>query len=398
MRISTTLENQIVRTAIIALTVFAVFRLEQIFPLVQANDYLWHDYDLDAFLLENPDGILGMIPSFTCPSALQVCSPAREIEVGRLADPMLSSGYVFTFVGLWISFWLDGKYRTLSQQLRSEDIVTWTAQDDRVIEKRRRAIACGSALIVGILISVGFFQFYGGLPSKTWEWEHSLSSIVLGALAGHRLGASAAYGTVGWRLNQSRRQLRLIIGHVDKAGGARKAGEFIAFQGVLSFIAIIWLTFWVVLETQFQVFRDFYGTWASMHMGLLFVALLLCWLAFVGPLIVFSSHYAKAKHELSKHWNALTHNQMANHLSKFEAASDWQAAKEAVDACEEISTVTNQIESMNSRPLRPSVQGIFSVTTLFPIFILVLEKLVGDTSILVVMLTKLFDLFERLLS
>lgn len=393
MKLDRDTEIRLVVGAVIVLSLYALLRLDAIFPTIVAGDILVHRYDLAAFLHDYPNGVLGMIPSFTCASEA-TCRPpfetAMKREIGKLADPMLSTGFVFVFLGLWMSLWLDRLYDELSTQLRAEGVVRWTEADNALIELRRRILSRGLAVVVAAVLLFGFlFHHFEGLPETGADWEFMVSALVLGALAGHRLGASAAYGTVGWRLNRPGREVTLIVGHADGAGGARRIGEFLAFQGVLISIPILWLTFWLALIWQYEAFGWLYDQWRITHLVLLLVALLVCWIGFIRPLLVFSAHYRQAKRSITEEWIAKTEGAIESCLGRYRSARDWETAKEAMEACEAITEVSDKISGLSSIPLRPAVRGVFSLATLFPVVTFVVELAAGQDSGLVPLLGKI---------
>ena len=392
-------ENRIVASAIVALSLYALLRLEAIFPLIQDTDWLVHRYDLDAFLKDNPNGILGMIPSFTYHERCSECVAPLKAEIGKLSDPMLSSGFVFAFLGLWMSLWLERLYGAMSTQLRGEGVVRWNAEDDAAIEVRRRILSRSVALVVAALLLFGFlFHQFEGLPKTGEDWEFMLSAVALAALAGHRLGASAAYGTVGWRLNQPGRAVTLIVGHADGAGGARRVGEFLAFQGVLISIPILWLTFWLALIWNYAPFAWLYDQWGVTHLALLIVALLVCWIGFIRPLMVFSTHYRAAKREITEAWIDKTQGAIERSQDSYRKAKTWEEAQEAIEACEALTETSGKIAGLSSIPLRPAVRGIFSLATVFPVVTFVVELAAGSDAGLVPFIGKVIGGLAGLLS
>lgn len=389
-------ENRIVPVLILLTTLYAATRLEKIFRTVPEGVHVFHNYDLEKYLTDYPGGLLGMIPTIVCATA-DKCAKVDPRVVGVLDDAMLSTGFVVAFFGLWLSLWLDPLYRAMRDQLLRDGVVGWTPQDDRLVEERRRVWSRATAMVVGVLMVIGFLGFhFGGLPKNPEAWEFFLGSCLLGVLAGHRLGASAAYGTVGPRINR-RDRLALVVGHADGAGGARRVGEFLAFQGVLISIPIIWLTFWLTLVVQVTPFYAHFGTWWPLHVALLAVALIISWLGFIRPLLIFTRHYRAAKTRLLDDWQSKTSGMLARLQDSYFGAKDWQAARDAIDAAEDITLISSKIAALNSVPLRASVRGVFSIATIFPVATLVIELMVPQHSALAQVLAQGVGFIEWLL-
>ncbi|MEO0669134.1 MAG: hypothetical protein AAFZ99_14580 [Pseudomonadota bacterium] len=394
-----TLERQLVWLALIVVTVYGLYRLQAMFPLVGADDTVLHFYDLDAFLERWPGGVLGIIPSRVCTLSVAMCEAPREIEIGKLADPMLSSGYFVCFLGLWLSMWVEGLYRAMSTQLRAEGVLHWTDVDDAVIEARQLVYARGTAAGVVVMVFFGSLTLhFGGWPTSTAGQEMLWSMTILGALAGHRLGTIAALGTFGRRLNRRGGRLRLVPGHSDGAGGALRVGEFLAFQGILVFLPIMWLSFWLAMVWSVPEVRAFYGQWWPLHVGLLIVALVIAWYGLISPFVTFIAHYRASKAEVVAAWRAKTEGTLPKLQTLFRDSDDWRDAKTAIDESAALTSVSSRIAAMSSVPLRASVRGLFSLTSLFPLFTLGLEIAVPNEQGFVSLMTHLLVVFGDLLA
>ncbi|WP_299685691.1 hypothetical protein [uncultured Tateyamaria sp.] len=392
------LEHRLVWTALVVVTVYGLYRVQALFPLVGADDRVLHFYDLDAFLAAYPSGILGIIPSRVCSLSAAMCDVPRDIEVGKLADPMLSSGYFVCFLGLWLSMWVEGLYRAMSTQLRAEGVLHWTDADDAVIEHRRMMFSRVTALCVVVMVFPGtVFLHFQGWPTEPAAHEMLWSMTFLGALAGHRLGTIAALGTFGRRLNRSGGQLRLVLGHSDGAGGARRVGEFLAFQGILVSLPITWLSFWLAMVWSVPEVRAFYGQWWPLHLGLLIVAMVIAWYGLISPFYTFIGHYRASKREVVAAWRAKTVGTLSDLQSVFHNSDNWRDAKSAIEESEALTAVSSRISSMSSVPLRASVRGLFSITSLFPLFTLGLEILVPNEKGFVSLMSQVMNLFGRVL-
>lgn len=393
-----TREYQLVWAVLLAVTAYGLYRLGAVFPVVRADDVLFHFYDLDAFLARYPTGVLGVIPSRVCGISAAMCDPPRAVEIGKLADPMLSSGYFVCFLGLWLSMWVESLYRTMSTQLRNEGVLAWSDADDAIIDARCRLFSRITALCVVVMVFVGTLALhFEGWPRTVMQHEMLWSMTVLGGLAGHRLGTIAALGTFGWRFNRQGGQLRLVLGHSDGAGGARRVGEFLAFQGILVSLPIMWLSFWLAMVWSVPEVGLFYGHWWRLHVALLIVAIVIAWYGLISPFLTFTAQYRSSKAEVVEAWRAKTHGKLAHLQNRFHSSADWREAKTAIEESEELSAVSSRINAMSSVPVRGTVQGLFSLTSLFPLLTLGLEIIVPNEQGFVSLMTHALGLFSQLL-
>ena len=387
-------ERQLVWAALIVVTAFGLYRFNAMFPVVGADDTVLHFYDLDDFLARYPMGVLGIIPSRLCDLSAAICDVPREIEIGKLSDPMLSSGYFICFLGLWLSMWVESLYRGMSEQLRTEGLLHWTDADEAVIEGRRKLYARATALCVVIMVFPGtIFLHFRGWPTSPGQQEMLWSMTILGALAGHRLGTIGALGTFGRRMNRRGGRLRLVLGHSDGAGGARRVGEFLAFQGILVALPIMWLSFWLAMVWSVPEIHAFYGQWWPLHAGLLVVAVVIAWIGLISPLRTFIAHYRDSKAEVVAAWRDKTSGKLAHLQSLFHSSQDWRDAKSAIEESEALTAVSSRISSMSSVPLRASIRGLFSFTSLFPLFTLGLELVVPNEQGFVSLMMRMLSIF-----
>lgn len=309
-----------------------------------------------------------------------LCLPAPKALQGRLQDPMLASGYATVLFGLWVSLWLGPLFRRMSEQLKREAIIEWAIADEQLIDLWRLRLSYGVAALVGLSVAVGFVTtHFGGLPQGRAHWEFFLSAIVLGALAGHRLGTAAAMGRVGRLAMKRGSRVRLILGHADTMGGARRLGEFLAYQGVLIAIPIAWLSVWIILELSGNAaFREI-SHWLPLHATLLVIAATISIFSFLRPLLSFSHHYRRAKQAARDTWHTKTRKDLAL-TQNSEGFDDWEAMHAAIETSAKITSVSEDLAALPSMPLRRSVQGVFSISTLFPLAALAFELVLQDQS------------------
>ena len=125
--------------------------------------------------------------------------------------------------------------------------------------------------------------------------------------------------------------MQLVVGHADGAGGARRVGEFLAFQVISGSIPVIWLTVWLALVWQYTEFEAHYGQWWPLHAALLALALGLTWFGFGQPLRAFTRHYRSAKEQIADTWHTKTAGTLAHLQKTYRSAADWKTAEAAIN-------------------------------------------------------------------
>ncbi len=318
-------------------------------------------------------------------------------EQGGIGDPMLTSGYFTAFFGILLSFLLEGTFTRLSHQLERDGIINWNETESAHIAALRIKSSFGVAAAVVVVLLVGFIGFhFGGLPDTQIEWEFLLTAVLLGAIAGHRLGAGAAYGQIGRKAARRETELTLILGHSDQFGGARRLGEFMALQGVLVSIPIVWLSIWLFLAHNHQDFTHYKG-WLFPHLALLAIALTISWFNFIRPLLRFSAKFRDQKEEIMRKWTNKARSELSAQQRNFRDASTVDEAATSIESINRISAFNEQIAALPSIPLRNSVTGIFSAATLFPAAALLVDLLIPKSQGLSTALSKTLDIFAKLL-
>lgn len=321
----------------------------------------------------------------------------RQDNDGAIYDPMLTSGYFTALFGIWLSFLLEGAFSKVSRQLERDGIIDWKENETTHIASLRVKSSLIVAGAVVVVLLIGFLGFhFRGLPTNTRDWEFLLTALLLGAIAGHRLGAGAAYGQIGRRAAKRETELTLILGHSDQFGGARRLGEFMALQGVLVSIPIVWLSIWLFLANNHPGFAQ-YSHWFWPHMALLAIALTISWFNFVQPLLRFSQKFRAQKEEIMSKWTQRARSELNAQQRSFQYADTVDEAADSIKNINRISAFNEQIAALPSIPLRNSVTGVFSAATLFPAATFLVDLLLPKDQGLGTALAKTLEIFSTLL-
>ncbi|MFK7753802.1 MAG: hypothetical protein AB8B51_14785 [Sedimentitalea sp.] len=400
------LEHVALVVVLIALTTFAVLRADKIFNVYQSDTRVCGGFDTAAnrcapigpepLLNRYPTGVVGFFGIVPCDdwhaSQHPFCRDIAKHEVGTLVDPMLTTGYVTALFGLWLSLWLNGMFARLSQQLDRDGIIRWGPEDDARIAFWRLRLSYGLTCLIMVLMVAGMLiSHFEGLPQDRDDWEFFLSSVVLGGLCGHRLGTAAAMGLVGRIAARRSDVVRLIVGHSDKMGGAQRLGEFLAFQCILISIPIIWLSLWLLLVWNYGDVFFAYHQWIMLHLALLCVALAVSFFSFVRPLFLFSTHYRRSKDGVMRDWIARTRTTL-DQLQNTGFQDNWQDVHAAIEQSGKITETSERIAALPTVPLRRSMQGWFSLSTLFPVALFSLEALAPENAEALGLLRKVISL------
>lgn len=386
-------EQVVIAGIIVLMTLYAALRADWLFDTYRATDKVCPEIDrtvdgdpvcsLDPLLRE-----LEKLQDYTfiyvwrlsrvhwCRSddpRAQMCQPVPDALKGKMIDPMLTTGYATVFIGLWISIWLEPLFRRMSGQLRRDAVIEWRDTDEADVDLWRIRLSYGVTLIVGISVFMGFTIFhFGGLPAERLAREFLISAVILACLCGHRLGTAAALGRVGRIAVRRGASVRLILGHADGMGGAKRLGEFLAFQGVLISIPIAWLTTWLLLVwTAPDIYRGL-EHWFWLHLVLLIISLTISIFSFIRPLMNFSGHYRQQREAAKVAWHDKTRSELLR-VQNHTTHADWRDMKEAIETSKDITSVSEALAALPSVPLRRSVQGIFSLSAFFPIAAFTLE-------------------------
>ncbi|MCP5075374.1 MAG: hypothetical protein GY947_19040 [Rhodobacteraceae bacterium] len=394
-------ERRIILIILICLTAYGVHRHDAIFRTIGPGDCIAVGYNVDKFATDFPDGFFGFVPvspygleslnGSDCPSEVftqtGVKLPARlatEDEAGSLVDPMFASAIVVILLGLWLSMGVEKSYTSMRDQIQRDGMLEWSDADSNWIEVRRRFLSRSLAVLIFLMMFFGSLsaKFNWALPNDSDGWDFFITTIILAAIVGHRLGTVGAFGAVGQLVIAKKREMNLAIGHADNMGGARRLGEFLAFQGILLSIPIAWLSIWITLVIRFpNVFWNF-DNWLWLHIALLIIALIVSYIGFVRPLLLFSEKFRRTKSAMLRTWLSMTSGQLTKAQGKFHASNHWADAHDAIAESTKITEVTERIASLPTYPLRTSVLGIFSISTLFPVVNFGLTLLAPEESII----------------
>jgi len=383
--------TRIIILALALMTIWALLRMDVIFSTYTETDLVTFrtlqmaaadEGDPSLAGKENPAGFLGFYGLVDCWSLndswtqwrAENCRAPREEELGSLRDPMLATGYVAALLGLWLSVWLEPLYLRLNRQMRRDQLVPWDESDVVAIERLRRWLARGVAAAVGIALLISFLGFHYelGLPATPFDWEHFLSTLLLGVMAGHRLGTAGAMGWMGRTIARQGEDLKLILGHADGMGGARYLGDFLAYQGVLIAVPILWLSGWIASLIAQPFVLIGYQQWLVPFLMLFLIAVFVLTISFLMPLQHFSARFRAAKARALSNWVKKTSGELAR-LSRDAKMDDWKAASDAMDDIGKVTGVAQRIEAMPDVPVGLGLRSSLSVTTFAPILLLAVE-------------------------
>ena len=179
----------------------------------------------------------------------------NTLSDGRLEDPMMASGLTFTVMGLGCALLIEPVLRGALRRMAAERIVDATSARYAAaiagLEMRsRRYRLLGTGLITALMI-LGFLWFYRDVEIEPETIVFAVSSVILGGMVGHRLGTIFAFGRLAKMFEAHGVELHLVPGHPDRAGGLASLGRFLLFQGVLSGLILVWLSFWLIFMTRY---------------------------------------------------------------------------------------------------------------------------------------------------
>jgi len=217
---------------------------------------------------------------------------------GSFSDPMMVSGFVTAFAGILLSLLINRKFRAMLRRLLKDGILEGGVRDadDFETELRRRAFKWRllTAFGIAVLMAIGFYNFYGW-PDSGFLAEFTIASILLGAVAGHRLGAIIANGRLAKVARERDIRLLLVLDHPDGAGGTAALGNFLMFQAILITIILVWLSVWLILLPGYPG----YQSWEFHLATLWLVALAIFGAGFVYPVLAFRKQMREAKNRLT---------------------------------------------------------------------------------------------------
>jgi len=374
------IESRVVFVLLSALTLFALFRADLIFetyptcpdigPCETELVYVGPGAPPLRFDWEAWEFTVPWTPEQYAPLPLD----QSGLE-GALFDPMMASGFMAAFVAIWLSLPMDRLFAQMANQLVRDRVLDWSAADFHAIETMRLRLAHGTAAVVFVLMVVGYGLFYD-FDFRGTTLEFFLGSVLLGAIAGHRLGSAGGYGMFARRLRRTGAALHLFAGHSDKIGGSRRLGEFLAYQCILCSVPIIWLSIWLYLEIQRTDLYPQYAGWILLHAALMAVALTLFWLAFLRPFLVVTRKYRAARAALGARYSERLRQPLDRARETYFNAETWSEERDAYARLSQITSIHDYVDAMPSLPIRTVVGGAFSISALFPLITLITGLLV----------------------
>lgn len=337
----------------------------------------------------------------------------RTYPDGTLVDPMAASGFITSLIGLVLTLFLERRYLAMLRGLEQDGLTDLShAQLERLNDDLQLAARKYRYWTMGIIVAVmvvGYFAYFGW-PEDAFRWEFFLSSWLLAALAGHRLGIAAAYGGFAQRLGHLGARIRLIPGHSDGVGGVNRIGGFLLYQGLLASIPVFWLTVWIALIGVFgptwfiettdadltlkevqqltAILMDKADTWQNctgwlQHYFMLWlIAFVLMFLGAVAPVFALRRMYRAAKADLLSRLVADCDREIADGHALLLKADTYAQGTVAAKALNGAVAFRQSMTTLPDLPLSGLGRWLFAVTSLFPIVTFVLDLVLGDKSML----------------
>lgn len=229
-------------------------------------------------------------------------------QQGNLVDPMLSSGFAVTLVALGLSLWIERRYLAMMNYLECGHLIADASGSIRSVHNEillfRSSLRIVLPVIVAAVILSGFVYAFMTSPVNGQSpfalqiyWEFLIGAVLLGLLCAHRLGSSASFGGFAQFLSAPSIRWRLVPGHPDGVGGVGSFGRYLAYQGFLSAIPLVWLTFWIIAGPLWP--EADYLKWTAMQVVLWLVAAFVAYRGFYAPTLLLSRRFRVAKNELN---------------------------------------------------------------------------------------------------
>lgn len=329
---------------------------------------------------------------------------ATLTDVGRsgaLRDPMMASGFIAALLVLWLSLPLEQLYRQMVRQMEQDGLVPKHFRALAEVEESRRVWAWTMGIVIFLLMFIGILQFRGGYPELSEERVFVWGSSLLGLVAGHRMGSAFAYGQFARRFHNTTEKPRLLPGHADKAGGWRRFGEFMAYQAVLMFVPLIWLSTWIFLSwrrpeafvgcTRIKAPNavdwlrqpcDFdaavyslYSGWLTLHVVLLIIMAVITFVGLVRPFYKATIPYREDRRQLLSEHVAQLDEPLSAALAEWQRAQSLAERRAASKLIGDLTEIRESIWSLPRVPLRSAVTGVVSISALYPLIVLALGLL-----------------------
>ena len=300
---------------------------------------------------------------------------------GNVADPMAASGFITALATLMLSLFVDRRYLTMMRQIEAEKLVRLSSAQLEALHETVQNVCLilryGVMLAVLLSMIVGYFTFFGW-PEDRYRVEFFLGSWLLGALAGHRLGSAAAYGTFATLLRRSGGDLRLVPGHYDGAGGANQIGGFLVFQGVLAAVPLIWLTVWIWLIDGWASYAD----WRTHFYVLWIIAAFVMYMGCAMPVISLTRVFARAKGDAAARMLPATLAEIETAHDTLSKTTDFEDGMAAKVRLNEALDFRRSIVPLPTLPLSSVSRQFFGAASLLPIISILIEVFVKEDSLI----------------
>ncbi len=286
---------------------------------------------------------------------------------GRIADPMLVSGYAAALIAIWLSLAIDGRYLAAVRQIISDRVLSIEPEE---IERNHNFIQVfckyarwGVAIIVLLVMVPTYLIYYEGVPAGSIGFEYFASAWLLGAIAGHRLGSIVAYGHLGVVLFVNRAQFHLVPDHPDDTGGALALGRFLTIQAMLVLIPVLWLTFWCL---NFDRFPQYEG-WRYGFYLLLLIALTSLYLGVLSPAYVISIRFQEARNRLQDAFSGQIEHEIEMIKSRMKSEIKVEEFSQSSLKLKERIEFREKIHRLPMFPMRAASAGFISLASILPI-------------------------------
>ena len=290
-------------------------------------------------------------------------------ENGRWDDPMLSSGFATALAAIGLSLWIERRYLRMINYLNQGHLIQDQSGSLHAIHQDILAFRGRLRLILPLAISAmmvpGFIFAFIRMSDADWnaledakQLEFFAGSVVLGVLAGHRLGTTAGLGGFAAFLARDGIRWRLVPGHPDKLGGVGSFGGYLAYQGFLCAIPLIWLTFWIVAGRFWYV--EQYSQWTALHVGLWCIAAYVAYRGFYVPTRILSVRFATAKAELSNRFVPGLNAELQEAYRDLDAGATHDHAHAATDRISRAWLFRRAIEDLPAMAIGPVLTRLYN--------------------------------------
>lgn len=330
------------------------------------------------------------------PDDIKMATLAEAGRSNALHDPMMASGFVAALVVLWLTLPMERLYAQMVGQMEQDGLVPRQFRGLAEVERHRRVWSWTLGAVVFLIIFIGTLNVYDGYPDGYFKRIFLWGSSVLGIAAGHRMGTALAYGQFARRFGQASGTAVLLPGHADKAGGWRRFGEFMAYQAVLVFIPLIWLSTWIFIALQYpdahincirpgisgtpeklaascdfdKLFWSAYAGWPMWHIPLLLLLMIVAYAGLVQPFFKATKPYRQDRARLMREHISQLNAPLAAAVEGWKKAETLEERQSASKAIGDLTEMRETIWALPAVPLRTTVTGVFSISALYPLVVL----------------------------